>query len=227
MEVIGGQNQSISNGGVKAWRVCYRGFVTSTAPIRQRPRTCPILLPRGSPKSPSPPGRAAGGVSSRRWPWAFCAGHGANARRVSRRSRATTAADGDLPSRLGPPLGGAETTGTGFGPTPPARRASRGVIPLSAGPRRPFGQAMSSGITKCAPTSLRADTGVVRGRPTRVRQFCLSCSGGEQIRSICWLERERVLVNLSRFATKSSFNSSNKSIASSYFYLTSGLTFGI
>ena len=138
MEVIGGQNQSISNGGVKAWRVCYRGFVTSTAPIRQRPRTCPILLPRGSPKSPSPPGRAAGGVSSRRWPWAFCAGHGANARRVSRRSRATTAADGDLPSRLGPPLGGAETTGTGFGPTPPARRASRGVIPFLAGRRSLF-----------------------------------------------------------------------------------------
>ena len=141
---------------------------------------------------------------------------GATARRVSRRSRATTAADGDLPSRLGPPLGGAETTGAGFGPTPPARRASRGVIPLSAGPRRPFGQAMSSGITKCAPTSLRADTGVVRGRPTRVRQFVFRArAASKSARFAGW--RERVLVNLSRFATKSSFSSSNKSIASSLF----------
>ena len=141
----------------------------------------------GEPEIVESTGPSSDGVSSRRWPWAFCAG--ATARRVSRRSRATTAADGDLPSRLGPPLGGAETTGAGFGPTPPARRASRGVIPLSAGPRRPFGQAMSSGVSRCAPTSLRADTGVVRGRPTRVK-ICLSCPGGEQIRSICWLERE-------------------------------------
>ena len=143
---------------------------------------------------------------------------------MSRRSRATTAADGDLSSRLGPPLGGAETTGAGFGPTPPARRASRGAIPPSAGPRR---QAMSSGITRCVPTSLRADTGVVRGRPTRVRQFVFRArAASKSARSAGW--RERVLVNLSRFATKSSFNSSYKStyksiIASSYFYLTSGL----
>ena len=45
--------------------------------------------------------------------FSFCAG--ATARRWSRRSRAATATDGGLPSRLGPPLGGAETTGAGFG----------------------------------------------------------------------------------------------------------------